>query len=139
MRGRFSKILIGGVAVASMCIQPGHAAPGNGLAIIAGPDAKTLGYATPVMTIRRGDPLSFINLDIEAHNVQSDAFGPDSQPWCDGNFPLGKCPLLFSPEVGLGQTPDIRGTENLVPGNIYTFWCVAHGHGQSGTLVVLPE
>jgi len=116
--------------------------------VLSGPAAKSVGFLTPVVVVQQGGPLTYINADIEGHNVESCHFeggakvcdyGPDTNPWCgEPDYPAGKCPLFWSPVRG-ASIQQVLGLENAVPGKTYGFYCRPHGSAMTGTLVVLPK
>ena len=113
---------------------------------LSGPVAQYYGYLTPVLVIEKGAGLTYANVDIVrhdlVHDVESDGFGgPKKMPWCQtmngGEHEHGHahgCPVFWSAQVGAGQTTDVRGLQNLKPGQTYTFFCTLH-HGMKGTLI----
>jgi hypothetical protein len=114
--------------------------------IVSGPSSKTTGYLTQAAFAKKGGPLTYVNADIEAHNVVSCHFegptkvcdyGPDTQPWCF-LYPLGKCPLIWSDTLNL-RVFQVKGLENAVPGRTYGFICEPHQGTMRGTLLILPE
>jgi polyvinyl alcohol dehydrogenase (cytochrome) len=105
--------------------------------IVSGPGAFITNYATLAMVKPQGNGLTYLNLDPIAHDVQADGvFGPDTNPWCPaGNFPLRRCPLFWSPVIGVGQQTAVLGTKTL-PAGTYPFYCSIHP-GMKGSLVVV--
>jgi plastocyanin len=95
---------------------------GNGSAIVAGPGAVYSTYATPVMTVAKGEPLSFVNLDAPQHDVVADEKGPDGAP------------VFHSRLGGLGEVVPVEGLERTQPGKSYGFFCSLHP-GMRGTLI----
>lgn len=124
----------------------GLAAPGAGAqevnpVVVAQPGAFFTTYATPLVVVQEGGPLTFTNLDIAQHDVvqdvDADGFGgPDTQPWCEG-VPEGECPLFRTPLIGLTQESSVEGLENAEAGNVYSFYCTIHAN-MVGKLVVVP-
>lgn len=122
-------------------------------AIVAVPGSRAGGYATPVVVIQPGDEITFVNTEPFSHDVRSVAMGPDDTRWCrpwdpseprhpkrnPRQFPIGKCPLLWSlpisMTVGAVETK-VFGTENLVPGSTVEFYCTVFPD-MRGTVVVL--
>jgi outer membrane protein assembly factor BamB len=96
---------------------------GSGAAIVAGPGAVYTTYATPVMTVAKGDPLSFVNLDAPQHDVTADDKAPDGKP------------LFYSRLGGIGEVVPIEGLDRVQPGKSYGFFCSLHP-GMRGTLFV---
>ena len=117
-------------------------------AAVALAQAKFYGYATPVVVVTAGEEASFINIDIEMHDVVQDVAtdGVSSKkrmPWCKKmkkghgahSHGHGGCPIFWTPLISLGETTPIYGLENVKSGETYTFLCTIH-HGMTGTLVV---
>ena len=107
--------------------------------VVSGPQGQFYGYATPVVVANKGGDVSYTNIDLVRHDVIQDprtdgVAGPDSKPWC-GRFPDGKCPVFWTPLMGLGQTTSVRGLENVKRGQTYTFYCSLHP-GMRGRLIV---
>jgi len=115
-------------------MMPSRAA--SDVVYVSGPGEAYRGYTEPVFVIQAGTPVDYINLDITAHNVEADAYGPD-RPWCvTAGFSKGKCPLFSSPQ-GQGSTQRAAITDiDLLAKGTYTFHCYQHPV-QKGTLVVL--
>jgi plastocyanin len=108
--------------------------------IVAGPGSYLFAgtYYTPAAVAEKDGTVTLVNADIQLHDVVAvDAYGPQTQPWCT-SYPLGKCPLFWTPLVALGQTTELQGTENLTPGETYKFKCSIHPWMQ-GTLATLPN
>ena len=101
----------------------GGGGPATGGAIVAGPGATNTTYATPVMVTQVGGPLSFMNLDLQQHDVTADDVGPDGKP------------LFASRLGGLGETVPIEGLDRVESGRQYGFFCSIHP-GMRGTLIV---
>ncbi|HEX8105602.1 MAG TPA: PQQ-binding-like beta-propeller repeat protein [Solirubrobacteraceae bacterium] len=91
-------------------------------AVVAGPGATSAGFATPVMSIQKGQTLAFRNLDVQIHDVTSKATGPDSRA------------LFRSPRASAGQAVPVIGAEKAPPGQ-YEFFCSIHP-GMTGSLTV---
>jgi plastocyanin len=93
-----------------------------GPGVLAGPDARDLGYATPVVTAQAGGKLSFTNADIAQHDVTAVQNGPDGRP------------VFQSRLIGFGQTAPIEGLDRIQAGKSYEFYCSIHP-GMRGTLI----
>ena len=107
--------------------------------IVSGPQGQFYGYLTPVIVASRGGEVSYTNIDLVRHDVVQDpradgVAGPDNQPWC-GRFAAGKCPVFWTPLIGLGQTTAVKGLDNIKPGTTYSFYCSLHP-GMRGRLLV---
>jgi hypothetical protein len=61
--------------------------------------------------------------------------GKGKDPWCT-RFAKGKCPVFWTPLLGLGESTDLKGLKNTVAGRNYTFYCSLHP-GMRGTLAVV--
>lgn len=110
---------------------------GVGPVVVTGPGGFSAGYATPVVPVRKGGSLTYINGDVAPHDVVTDeSYGPNDQPWCR-NYPLNRCPLVWSNLISLGTTTPVLGLENVEPGATYPFTCSLHPN-MRGTLVVSP-
>jgi hypothetical protein len=96
--------------------------------LVADGESRTVGsYTTPVVVAPVGGPLALTNLDIlgEVHNVVSDAFGPDTQPWCRF-YAVGRCPLLWSPPTDNSRSSLVRGLENTQSQVQYLLHCTIY-------------
>jgi outer membrane protein assembly factor BamB/plastocyanin len=100
--------------------------PGSGAGlsptVVAGPGAYATTYATPVMVVGAGGTVSFMNEDLQQHDVTAVALGAGGQP------------LFQSRLIGLGELADVKGVSRLKPGS-YGFYCSIHP-GMKGTLIV---
>lgn len=94
------------------------------------------GYLGGVTVVDIAGTLTFTNADISAHDVVSDALGPTDNPWCSRYVAHHFCPLFASRLTGLGGQVVVEGTDQLVPGTTYTYFCSVH-HWMSGTLVAI--
>ena len=90
-------------------------------AVVVGPGGASVGYASKVVVITQGTPLTFVNLDEIAHTVTSVARGADGNP-------------LFNGNALPGTTSMVAGADRLAPGT-YAFYCQFHPN-MSGTLIV---
>ena len=90
---------------------------GNGFTAVAGPGAYSTTYLTPIVLVQAGqEKLSFLNLDLQRHNIVSK----------DG--------LFDSDLAGLGQTVPVRFSGHLTSGKTYAFYCTLHP-GMFGSIV----
>jgi polyvinyl alcohol dehydrogenase (cytochrome) len=123
----------------------GGPAPGAGPTdpaphIVSGPQAQFAGYATRVMVASKAaGKVLYTNLDVVRHDVVQDprtdglaSSGKD--PWCK-RF-KGKCPVFWTPLMGLGETTELQGLKNTQAGKTYTFYCSLHP-GMRGSLAVV--
>ena len=126
-------------AVATLSVL-GAASPANAAIVFAPPGGFQAGFVPPAAVTTVGGPLSFVNGDIQPHNVIATSdFLPKKAvkktPWCK-SYPAAKCPIFWSETVPLGGTATVLGTENLESGGRYEFFCSVHP-GMKGTLVAL--
>jgi plastocyanin len=108
--------------------------------VLAGPGARSSNYATPLVIVQPGDDVTFMNLDLFPHSVRSKVMGPDNVPWCKPadpdeprhrirnprRFPIGKCPLLWTPPISMTNgvmESKLYGTKNLYAGSTVDFYC----------------
>ena len=113
--------------------------PDQASQVVSGPQAQFSGYATPVVVASKRGKVTYTNLDIVRHDVVQDPRadgmrGPGTKPWCR-KFRKGRCPVFWTPLIGLGDDTTLRGMENVRPGKIYSFYCTLHP-GMKGRLVV---
>lgn len=104
------------------------------------PGAQFYGYTAPAVVIEKGGQVTYVNLDIVQHDLVQDpeadgVGGPKKEPWCK-TF-RGKCPVFWTPKIGIGQDTEVLGLENVKPGATYSFLCTLHP-GMRGVLVVTP-
>jgi plastocyanin len=135
-KSKFKVMMLAG-AVASLMIV-GTPNQADAAVIAAGPGAFAAGFATPVAVGTAAAPLTFVNGDIQPHNVIATAnFLPKADAkktaWCKG-YAKTKCPLFWSATVGTGGQTPVLGLENLESGVQYPFFCSIHP-GMKGTLV----
>jgi polyvinyl alcohol dehydrogenase (cytochrome) len=105
-----------------------------GAVVLTAPGGQYTGYLPPVVTVPVAGELTYSNYDAAPHDVVArTAKGSDDQPWCAGYSP-GACPLFWSKLIGLGTSTPVLGTENLVAGESYEFFCTVHT-GMRGTLI----
>lgn len=143
-----SRKLIAGTAATALLLlgAPVGAADLERPGAVAGPQAKFYGYATPVIVVEKGEEeVTFTNLDLERHDVvqdvETDGFGSKKKlPWCKKKGHAhehghGDCPIFWSELIGLGDTTQILGLDNVKSGEVYSFFCTIH-HGMKGKLIV---
>jgi plastocyanin len=125
-------------------LVPAHAASAVPPTIVAGPGAFLAGYATTTVVAQPGAALSFTSVDFPNHNVvaldpaaptPSPLYGPDTPACAAAGDAPGKCPLFWSASISTGNTP-VNGTENLVVGQTYAFYCTVHPYSMRGQLTV---
>jgi hypothetical protein len=113
----------------------------QGQVVVTGPLAQFHGYAAPVAVVQQDGELTYLNLDIVQHDLVQDVVtdgvaGPSKKPWCRA-FEKKKCPLFWTPKIGLGQQAEVLGLESVKPGELYSFLCTLHPL-MKGKLVVAP-
>ena len=121
--------------------------------IAAAPASRETTYATPVAVVEPGDDLTFLNVEPFPHTVRSVEMGPDDTPWCNPpnpkrpahpkknprRFPIGKCPLLWTPPITLTNgaiESKVYGTENLESGTTVDFYCTVFPN-MTGMVIVI--
>ena len=119
--------------------EPASGVPAN--VVTTGPAAQFYGYTAPVVLTQKGGSITYVNLDIARHDFVQDTkadgvSGPRKRPWCK-SYPKRKCPIFWTPTIGVGQETEVRGLARVKPGKTYTFLCTLHP-SMSGTLVVAP-
>jgi plastocyanin len=114
--------------------------------IVTGPGAYVTGYTHPVAVASPGDEITYVNADIQPHDVVAVQFGPDTASYCDDDvdpftagvqrrFEIGQCPIFWSALITVGKTTPVLGLENISGGGtIYDFFCSIHGN-MKGKLV----
>jgi polyvinyl alcohol dehydrogenase (cytochrome) len=109
--------------------------------IVAGPQAQFAGYLTPAMVASKQlGRVLYTNLDIVRHDVIQDprtdgVAGKGKDPWCK-RFKPGRCPVFWTPLLGLGESAELQGLKNAQAGRTYTFYCSLHP-GMRGSLAVV--
>lgn len=109
--------------------------------MVAGPQAQLYGYLTPALVLSKSlGRVVYTNLDVVRHDVVQDVrtdgvASNGKDPWCK-QFATGKCPVFWTPLLGLGESTDLRGLSNTVSGKSYSFYCSLHP-GMRGTLAVV--
>lgn len=119
-------------------------APGHAQAVVTLPAADITGYLPRDLLVTKGAQVQFINLDPIAspagapHDVRSELYrSTKDRPWCV-NFPgTQRCPLLYTPLIGPGETAVVQGIADLKVGVAYDFYCTAHPSSMSGTITVI--
>jgi plastocyanin len=115
--------------------EPGGA-PAVSSTVVAQPGSFATSYTTRVVPVQVGGELTFLNGDLQQHDVVAFSdYGPGDQPWCDA-FSPGKCPVVWSKLIGLSGSTEVLGTENLQAGRTYEFYCTIHP-SMRGTLVAV--
>ncbi len=127
------------LAIATLSVAIGGAAPAGAAEAVAGPGSYQAGYLTPLVVVERGETLTLSNFDVAGHNfVASGAYlskkAARKAKWCSG-FPRGKCPLFWSPTVGANDSTEVLGLKAVKSGTEYAFFCSLHPN-MKGTLLV---
>lgn len=135
-----SKMRLAAVLAGAGLVVGAIAAPAGAVIAVAGPGGFAAGFATPVTAAPVGGPLTFVNGDIQPHNVIAfEDFLPKKvakkTPWCK-NYSLKKCPIFWSSTAALGETAEVLGLENTESGAQYVFFCSIHP-AMKGTLVTV--
>lgn len=125
------KLIVAGVVT---CLWVALMPQAGAVVALTQPGSTTSGYTTPVVLHRARTVLSYTNLDIDAHDIVSDASRPANDAAHCMFFPPGGCPLFHSQIIGTGETSSVYGTDLVDPG-LYGFYCSLHPW-MRGTLVV---
>jgi polyvinyl alcohol dehydrogenase (cytochrome) len=99
----------------------GAPAASGGSYVIAGPGASSTTYVLGTATTRVGGNVTFLNMDVQQHDVTADKE-------VDGK------PIFNTPLIGLGATAKVQGLDKIAPGS-YGFYCSLH-RGMRGRLIV---
>lgn len=99
-------LLVGAVAAATLAVAPGALADEQ----VQGQPVDRYGGD---VTMDQGEALTFMNADVNNHDVTADTAGSDGKP------------LFASPTIGTGQTAAVAGAEYLTTGS-YKFHCSLH-------------
>lgn len=128
-RGRLT--LVAGLVAGLLTLA---AAPGASAATIAsGPLAASAGYLTPSVSMTVGETVTFMNVDIAAHDVTArKTFRPKRKK---GKPRPPAQPLFKTPLIGFGQSAEVAGLERVRAGQSYEFYCSLHS-SMTGTLTV---
>lgn len=126
------------IALVSLLVL-GAAAPAQAAVALTGPGGFLAGYLPPVVVTAPGEAITYANGDIAPHNfVALGSFIPKKAAkkaeWCSA-YDKGKCPLFWSPTIGIGETTEVSGVERLKSGEQYEFYCSLHPN-MKGTLIV---
>lgn len=116
------------VAVLPSVMPAGAAAAGT--VITAAPGGFSAGYTPPAMVAQVSGLLTFVNADIQQHDVVSVQSGPLTDD-------SGVKRLFASHLIPAGRTSVVLGLENVVAGTVYDFTCSIHPN-MKGKLVALP-
>ena len=99
-----------------MTMSPASAAPSY---VVAAPGSAAAGYATRVVVLQMGRALTFVNLDIQMHDVVSTTPG-----------------LFSSAQVGLGKRTPVNGVQKLAKGR-YKFYCSLHESTMKNNILIV--
>jgi len=127
------------LAAATLLVVLWAAAPARAAVALTGPGGFLVGYVPPVVVTAPGEAITYVNGDIAPHNfVALDTYMPKKAAkkakWCSA-YDKGKCPLFWSPTIGVGQSTEVSGVERLKSGKQYEFYCSLHPN-MKGTLIV---
>ena len=95
---------------------PGSAGAAGAAAVVAPPNATTVGFVSRALAIPRGETLDLVGADTTAHNVA-----------CVKKVKKRKSrrPMCQSPFAASGQVVRVKGVEKLKPGT-YALICQLH-------------
>ncbi len=130
MVGRHKPLAIAGAAVVVLMLLPGGiASPAEAPSVISS-TFKPGGfqYDSELFVADKDGAISYVNLDVTRHDVVAVATGAVVRSYCSSSdTENGTCPLFATPVIpGLGNTAVVEGTEDLVPGVLYDFYCTVH-------------
>jgi polyvinyl alcohol dehydrogenase (cytochrome) len=134
---RPAAVPVGGGARDTTVQAPAAAAPPS--EVVSGPQAQSYGYLTPLVVTTKGGTVTYTNVDLVRHDVVQDVaadhvHGSRKAKWCK-QFRKHRCPLFWTPLIGLGEKTSILGLNRTKPGT-YNFYCTLHP-GMKGKLVIL--
>ena len=92
---------------------------------VAIPGSFVAGYATPQLVIHKGGPATFVNLDIEDHDIRSVVKKPND----------ATKPLFSSAIIETGEYATIDGI-SATPAGDYEFFCVVHSDMRGTATIV---
>lgn len=136
------------IAALSAFALPGGARAAGTPVIVTGPGSYVSGYTQPVAVAQPGDEITYVNADVQPHDVVAYEKGPDTASFCDDDidpftagvqrrYALGKCPIFWSDVISVSKTTPVLGLENIQGGGrIYPFFCSVHPN-MEGTLVAV--
>ncbi len=135
VRSRRTALVLGAAAllVAATGAQAAAPAPPVPSVAVAGPQAPTVGFATPTVVTLAGQALTFANGDTTGHDITSKLTKPKKLKF-GGKYYTIQVPLFRSESVPAGSTGPVVGVEGLKPGT-YAFYCSLHT-GMTGSLIV---
>jgi hypothetical protein len=142
------------VVIPSLVISVGLASTAAGAArpsvastpAVAGPGASGTGYLTPLIIASKSGDLTFLNLDVAAHDVvhdvATDGFGgPRKQPWCEGQDDEDKKPRTKKSKKGKKQRSK-KGEHDHHHGHgreCPVFWSALAGTGETSDVLGLEN
>lgn len=119
---------------ALLLAAPGaQAAPPVPAVALTGPQAPTVGFATPSVISLQGQALTLANGDTTGHDITSKATKPVRVKFGKKYYTI-QVPLFRSESIPAGGTGPVMGVEGLKPGS-YQFFCSLHT-SMTGTLMV---
>ena len=137
VRSRRTGLALGAAAllVAATGAEAATPAPPVPSVAVAGPQAPTVGFATPTVVMLAGQALTFANGDTTGHDITSKLTKPKKLKYGKKYYTI-QVPLFRSESVPAGSTGPVVGVEGLKPGT-YAFFCSLHT-GMTGSLIVQP-
>ena len=103
--------------------------PGSARAAVVAtsPGASFYGYTGLVFVADADAGLTYVNADIDVHDVVSDGVRTPEQEGAAHcfNYAANACPLFTSELIGVGATSEVVGLDDLDTG-VYSFYCSEH-------------
>jgi plastocyanin len=143
------RTILGIVAMSAVALPAPAGAKGTPV-IVTPPGSYLASYHQPLVVAQAGDAITYVNLDVQGHNVVSTLMGPDTAAHCTEDadpftvgiqprFPdPGTCPLIWSATIAVASQTPVRGLENIQPLTVYEYYCGPHPN-MKGRLVTLPN
>jgi plastocyanin len=131
-RSRRAALLLTAGAVLVMA-GGAQAAPPVPAVALTGPQAPTVGFATPTVLTVSGQALTLVNGDTTGHDITSKLTKPAKLKFGKKYYTI-QVPLFRSESVPAGGSAPVVGVDTLKPGS-YQFFCSLHT-GMTGTLTV---
>jgi plastocyanin len=112
MRRPFAALGLAALLLGALLLSGGTAPASPAFQIPAQVTSVNFTYLPPEITLRQGERLNYINVDIALHNVTSLATN-------------AKGPLFTSDTIAAGEGTEVRGVHDLEPG-VYDYTCTLH-------------